>query len=268
MSDDPLTYLKAVGESTDAVQDIARAALMLAALDHPGTPLEPLVAHLDEIAAAMTAQRPMIRRVGDGARALSQQLAGQLGYDGDRTRYDDPRNADLISVIGRRRGLPVALGILYIHAARAAGLSASGLNTQGHFLIRVGYRHDDVTLDPFNGGAVIDSEHLPVELRGGDVGLAQPVGDIDVLLRLQNNLKMRALEKGEHERGLELSRRMVLIAPRRPDLWFDLARLNEAVGILGAARQAYEACLQFARRGETLHNEATLSLAHLKRRLN
>ncbi len=60
------------------------------------------------------------------------------------------------------------------------------------------------------------------------------------MLRLQNNLKMRALEKGEHERGLELSRRMVLIAPRRPDLWFELARLNEAVGVLGAARQAYE----------------------------
>ena len=31
--------------------------------------------------------------------------------------FDDPQNADLISVIDRRRGLPVSLGILYIDLA-------------------------------------------------------------------------------------------------------------------------------------------------------
>ena len=41
-------------------------------------------------------------------------------------------------------GLPVTLGILYMHAARAGGMSASGLNTQGHFLVRIGLRHDDL----------------------------------------------------------------------------------------------------------------------------
>ena len=51
--------------------------------------------------------------------------------------YDDPQNADLMAVIDRRRGLPVALGILYIHAARAAGLEASGLNTPDHFLLQL-----------------------------------------------------------------------------------------------------------------------------------
>ena len=54
-------------------------------------------------------------------------MVGRYGYDGDRLSYDDPRNADLMAVIDRRRGLPVALGILYIHAARAAGFEARGL---------------------------------------------------------------------------------------------------------------------------------------------
>ncbi len=99
-------------------------------------------------------------------------------------------------MIERRRGLPVALGILYMHAARAAGMTASGLNTQSHFLVRLGHRHDDVTIDPFNGGVVLEAgAALPAQL--GDAHLAQAVGDTDVLLRLQNNLKLRALENGD-----------------------------------------------------------------------
>jgi hypothetical protein len=61
---------------------------------------------------------------------------------------------------------------------------------------------------------------------------------------------------------------MVLIGPRKPDLWIDLARLNEAVGALGAASRAYEACLTLVQPGAGLHNEAALGLHALKRRLH
>jgi len=268
MNHDPLEYLRRVGDGGLGPYDIARVALMLAALDHPKTVLDPYLAHLQEMEDAMRAESGLIRRVNDGARAVSGLMVGRLGYEGDRLEYDNPRNADLVSVIDRRRGLPVALGILYIHAARAAGMRAAGLNTQSHFVLRLSHRGDDVAVDPFNGGAVIDRERMPIELRADDAGLAEPVSDTDVLLRLQNNLKMRALNAGDHERGLEMARRMVLIAPRRPDLWFDLARLNEAMGVLGAARKAYEMCLELARPDEGFHNEAAILLSQLKRRLN
>lgn len=266
MSADPIAYLKSVGESGEEPLDIARVALMLAALDHPRLSLEPYLAHLSEIADAMRIEAAAIRRVGDGARALAEVLAGRLGYDGDRMTYDDPKNGDLIEVIGRRRGLPVALGILYIHGARAAGMRAAGLDTQGHFLVRIAHRHDDVTIDPFNAGAALVGDAIPAALRNAVI--AEPVSDIDVLLRLENNLKLRALKQGANERGLELTQRMALIAPKRPELWFDMGRLHEVLGALGAARKAYETCLDLARAGEALHNEAVLSLADLKRRLN
>lgn len=268
MTQEPIEFLKRMGENGDGPHDIARAALMLAALDHPRRSLEPYLAHLDEIDAAMRAQSRLILHVEDGARALVDVLVARLGYDGDRLDYDDPRNADLMAVIDRRRGLPVALGVLYMHAARAAGMHATGLNTQSHFVLRLSHRGDELTVDPFHGGVVVDREHMPVELRPDDAGLAQLVSDSDVLLRLENNLKMRALGAGDAERGLELTRRMVLIAPKRPDLWFDLARLNESVGVLGAARNAYDTCLALAPPGEALHNEAAIALSQLKRRLN
>jgi len=57
--------------------------------------------------------------------ALTQVMAEEHGYGGDRQHYDDLQNANLIRVIDRRRGLPVALGILYLHAARAQGWRAA-----------------------------------------------------------------------------------------------------------------------------------------------
>jgi len=267
MSDDATTFLERLGKAGDGPHDIALAALMLASLDHPGLPLAPFRAHLNEIADAMKQQAPMIARVGDGAKAIGILLTTRLGYDGDRFNYADPKNADLIAVIERRRGLPVSLGILYMHAARAAGMTASGLGTQSHFLVRLGHRHDDATIDPFNAGTVLEiGAPLPAAL--GDAHLAQPVPDTDVLLRLLNNLKMGALERGKSGRALEIAARMATIAPRRAEVWFDLAKLNENAGVLGAARKAYERCLELTPAGDALYNEAVLSLSQLKRRLN
>lgn len=270
---DPTEYLRRLGEAGDGPHPIAEAALMLSALDHSGRDLESYAAHLGEIAEHARMESRLATNAENGARTLANLLAGRYGYDGDRLSYDDPQNADFIAVIDRRRGMPVALGILYLHAARAAGFEASGLNSPWHFLLRIGVRGSEALVDPFNGGAAFEHESLrpPPSVRGlpedGPPTL-QTLGDVDVLLRLENNLKIRALQAGDSARGLEIAKRMVLVAPRRPDLWMDLALLNEAEGSLGATRHAYEACLSLAGAGEPLHNEAALGLEGLKRRLN
>jgi len=271
VSDDPREYLRTLGEKGEGPHDIALAALMLASLDHPGVPLGPYRAHLDDIANLARVEAALIATAEDGARLMSNLMASRFGYDGDRLTYDDPRNADLLEVITRRRGMPVALGILYMHAARAAGLSASGLNTPAHFLLLLAKDGTEALIDPFNAGTTLDPGRIGTPPRmGGHEGayLVEPVSDTDVLLRLQNNLKIRALEKGKRERALEIAKRMALIGPKKAELWLDLARLNEAAGVLGDARKAYEACLQIARPGQNLHNEAALGLSGLKRRIN
>jgi predicted TPR repeat methyltransferase len=98
--------------------------------------------------------------------------------------------------------------------------------------------------------------------------ITEPVSDAEVVLRLQNNIKLRALQMGDRQRSIDIAKRMALIAPRRPELWIDLARLNESAGSLGAATKAYEACLALVRSGTDLHNEAALGLYTLKRKLN
>lgn len=265
-----IEYLRRLGRSGEGPHDIALAALMLSSLDHPGVPLAPAKAHLEEIAALAASEAPSIASAEQGARAVSNLMAGRLGYDGDRLTFDDPRNADLIEVMARRRGLPVALGILYLHAARSAGLSASGLDAPAHFLVLFAKNRSEALIDPFNGGATLDADRVgaPPRMGGAQGAHLNPVSDIDVLLRLQNNMKLRALQAGEHGRALEIAKRMALIGPAKAELWLDLARLNEHLGVLGDARKAYEACLEIARPGQNLHNEAALALSGLKRRIN
>src|SRR5262249_22163484 len=133
----PEHYLRRLGESGEGPHDIAMAALMLAALDHPSTRLTPFYAHLSELGEAVNGEAAFVPDGEAAARALAHVLSSRYGYDGDRMEYEEPGNADLISVMERRRGLPVALGILYMHAARAAGLTATGLFSPGHFLLKV-----------------------------------------------------------------------------------------------------------------------------------
>lgn len=270
---DPADYLRHLGESGEGPCDIARAALMLAACDHPAQSLASYEAHLDEIAEASRNEVRLVYRAEDAAKLLAGLMAGRFGYDGDRMAYDDPQNADLMAVIDRRRGLPVTLGILYLHAARAGGLEASGLNTPNHFLLRVSLKGSSALIDPFNSGAQVDRERLggPPGMAAtapGEPPLGDPVSDADVLLRLQNNIKLRALKGGDRARALAVAERMALIAPARAELWLDLAHLHEASGSLGAAKHAYEVCLKLAQPGAALHNEAALAHLGLKRRLN
>ncbi|HEX3664137.1 MAG TPA: transglutaminase-like domain-containing protein [Rhizomicrobium sp.] len=273
LPDDPVKYLHQLGEAGDADRDIAGAALMLSALDNPGRDLDPYIAHLAEIAENSRLRASFAMDAESAGAALSSVVSGYYGYDGDRLAYDDPRNADLISVIDRRRGLPVALGIVYLHAMRAAGFRALGLTSPGHFLLQLEVRSSHVLIDPFNGGAGVERERLGTYPNMRSVGenpadSFQPVDDVDVLLRLENNQKIRAMQAGDAIRALTLTKRMVLIAPKRAELWVDLAQLHEGEGELAAARTAYGTCLMLAQPGAPLHNEAALGLEDLKRRLN
>jgi len=164
---DPADYLRRLGEAGEGPHDVARAALMLAALDHSGSQLSFYEDHLQAMANHAREDTRLLLHLDDGARALSSVMVGRYGYDGDRLSYDDPSNADLITVIERRRGLPVAIGILYLHAARAAGFEAVGVNSPRHFLVRLTLRGHEALIDPFNGGAQIVQEGLVPPPRMG-----------------------------------------------------------------------------------------------------
>jgi regulator of sirC expression with transglutaminase-like and TPR domain len=275
----PAEYLQKLGQSGDGPHDLATAALMLAALDQPDRKLAPYHAHLAEIAEAVRSEFVFIRDAGGAADALATVIAGRYGYEGERANYDDPDSADFMTVMERRRGLPVALGIIYIHAARINRIDACGLFSPGHFLLRVQVKGSEAVIDPFNGGAIVDRDSLGAPRYGAPLQLREPgsseqpdpftpVSDSDVLLRLLNNIKNRALKQRDSSRSAEVLHRMAMIAPRRSVLWLELGKIQESAGALSGARRAYETCLKTAPGADDIANEAAFALHALKRRLN
>ncbi|MFO1155506.1 MAG: transglutaminase-like domain-containing protein [Rhodospirillales bacterium] len=183
-------------------------------------------------------------------KALVELLAEQWELRGDVENYDDPRNANLMHVLDRRRGLPVALGILWLHAGHAYGADITGLAFPAHFLIRLAARGQRVILDVFGGGqalAAADLRRLLRETQGADKEIEPhhygAVGVRDVLLRLQNNIKLRALAANDLERGLAVLRTMTMIAPDRGELWWETAVLQSRLGELKTAIATLEGFL-------------------------
>lgn len=267
-------YLAGLGREPGSGLDLAEAALTLAALDRPRVPLARYRDHLDELrreAAAAVAGRDT---VAAAAQALAELLAVRHRYRGDGLTYDDMQNANLMRVIDRRRGLPVTLGILYLHAARGAGLEAAGLSFPAHFVIRIARAGERAILDPFGAGRLLSAADLREILkrlagpdRELDAGDLEPVGDRDILLRLLNNIRTRAAGAERFERAAEIGERMLLLAPEQPLLQREQALTAARLGKLKRARAAAEAYLSLAQ-GPTQAHDAALLLQRLKAELN
>lgn len=235
--------LTAAGEAADADFPLLEAAIACAIHDLPFRDPEPVRA-LAAAAADRLAQR--LQRESP-EEALAETLSGELRLTGDLLTYDDPANTDVIDVAERRRGLSATLGVYYVHAARKCGLKADGVDFPGHFLLRVPTDEGPVALDPFSQGRlVLPSELTRRALRTGltpDVAdrldvLMAPMGDREMLIRLQNTVFARALATRDYEGAERSALRRALLDPNDHRPWLDVAAAREKQGALSGALEA------------------------------
>lgn len=169
------------------------AALAIARIQYPDLDLPLWLDEMSEIgreAAATVARRNRI----DPIRVLNEFLFEDYGFEGDRENYYDPRNSFLNDVLDRRRGIPITLALVYLEAARWAGVAAVGVAFPGHFLV-----HHPPTgryLDVYRGGLPLDRAGFLELLRRQGFGpeawreeFLQPVSRAQVLARMLNNLR-------------------------------------------------------------------------------
>ncbi len=266
--------LRDQGARADNDIDLTETALQLALLDYPDGDVDPYQVHLADLARDTAEAAVGVSDQVEMARRLSAILADLYGYDGDQLTFDDPYNANLISVIDRRRGLPVSLGILYLHAGRSVGWAVSGLNFPGHFLVCVGEGDEIVVIDPFHSGRILTEHELNGYLqrvKGANAQVTpQDLGMMSnraVLVRLLNNIKERALKAGDAARALEIAERLVVIAPRHATILYDFAMLNARAGHLALALDTLRNAAQYAP-NEPFRQKALGTFETVKRRLN
>ena len=183
--------------------DLAVAALMIARIEYPDLDASRYVAQLDFIgdeacrrlsSAEVPADAPHNVDAERYARvtALNAYLFEELGFAGNEADYSDPRNSFLNEVIDRRTGIQITLSLVYMEAARRAGLPVEGINFPGHFLLRcrAGRKHtyaEDLIIDPFHGGALLSHDLLAQQ--------AAERGDSSEPARFESRLLKRATKQ-------------------------------------------------------------------------
>lgn len=273
---DALAQLQTLAQTGDSHFPLGPVSFLLGAYGRlqqaARVSLTPYRDHLHALGTAIRESGSGLVLVGDRASALRRVLFDRFSYRGDAEDYDNLANANLLDVIDRRRGLPVALAILHVLTARACGWRAYGIPYPGHVLIALEGEDGAALLDPFTGrmmeradlAALAERFRREPEPRREDL---LPCSDRTLLLRLQNNLRSRLSADREPQRLLAVLETMLALETAQPLLWFEAAALRAEAGSVRAAIEAYRQALHHGLPGPE-RATAEAALAGLGRRLN
>jgi len=188
------------------------------ALDEPDPSV--VTCQLNEWAFTLAGRMPLPWNTPKAIDALNDLLFAELGFKGDRETYDDPLNALLPAVVTRRKGLPIALSILWVDLARRLGLDAVGVGLPGHFIAALRADGGLLCFDPFHGGRPVGEERGAEIVNHATAGriafhrdMLRPAPDRQILVRLVRNLHLRFMHAEDWEEALWTSTHLILLEP-------------------------------------------------------
>lgn len=267
-----------IGALDDEAIDLAEAALAISSADRQRVSVEPYRRHLEKLVGEVLAYAGSMRGdpgLGGRIEALSHVISRRYGYGCDPETYEELDAANLMRVIDSRRGLPVVLGILYIHVCRALGWDMVGIDFPSRFLVRLDHEGERRILDPAEGLKVLGPADLRALLKvvaGNEAELTPadyaPMTNRAILYRMQNNVKIRHLRADRMEEALRTVETMALFAPQVPDLWREAGVINARLDNFKAAVTALE---EYLRRDGSIpesHRDVEDLLQRLRSRLN
>ena len=248
--------------------DLAAPAFLIARLEFPRLDPGPYLDRLEsmgdtalhKIAFDPGHEAPLAARVD----ALNRYLFNELGFFGNRDRYDDPRNSCLNEVLDRRTGIPITLSLVYIEVARRAGLRAEGVNFPGHFLVRtLNDLHTDdpddgLIVDAFNGGALLNEHDCRLLLKrhtgteaAWEPSLLARATRRQILVRMLLNLKQLYVRWRSFPQARAVADLLLTLSPSAVSEMRDRGLLAYYMNDFPAALRDLEGYLRVAKLGDT-----------------
>lgn len=232
---------------------LAEVALLVASGAQRDLDIDAQLARLDAIAEAVRGRLPDEHDEQVAVLALNEYLFEDLGFEGARDDYQDPRNSYLDEVIARRRGIPITMSILYIDVGRQLGLDLEGVAFPGHFLVRCDMADGVVIIDPYGGGITLDRDDLQARLRESRMGevsdealdeMLEPASPRDIAARMLRNLKAVHLEAKRFEPALDALEWLVSVLPDDDAELRDRGRIYDRLDCFRPALADYVAYLE------------------------
>lgn len=191
------------------------AALWIAAEHEPALEPAPLLAQVHGLQMTISAGLPLLP-----ARELAQPLLrrlNELGFQHDDFHPLRPQAALMNHVLARKRGQPLALGLLALELAQRLSIPLVGVNFPGHFLLQV--PGADHLLDPCGGRRLYppDCRELLGRLFGSQVPLraehVKVATATQLLQRLSRNLRQLHSQHDQWIAALKDAERVLELGP-------------------------------------------------------
>ena len=227
--------------------DLALAALLIAKEEYSRLVIEDYIERLDLIAGRLAVEIDLEAKAESVALTIVAFLCHEEGFDGaGPDNYYDARNSYLNEVMDRRIGIPITLSLTYMEVARRAGLTLMPVAMPAHFLVRLSRGADQVYIDPFNSGQVLDvagCQRIYENHFGDEVAFSESflgaATKRQVISRILRNLKSVYLRESDFERALRCVDLLMTVTPWGLDelrdrgfLRYRLGHLEEAVSDL------------------------------------
>lgn len=223
----------ALTQGPDEQIDLVRCALHIARDAYPQLDVEAYAARVVAMAAEL---RPRCagRSAQERLRQLNRYLFEEQGFRGSpQEHYYDPRNSYLNEVLERRLGIPITLALLYLAVGRRLGLALEGINFPGHFLVRCALPEEDLYIDPFAGGRLLETQDLEDLLRRVNRGepmpleqrFLQPASPRQILARMLRNLKQIHIRQRRFTQAIRAGEQILWLQPSEAEDYRDLGYL-------------------------------------------
>ncbi len=227
--------------------NVAEAALIIAGDEYPDLDVEQYLARLDEIADRA---RPYVSdRLSPPRRLerLAEYLFRRMQFKGNAAAYYDAPNSYLNDVIDLRLGIPITLSIVYMEVGRRLGMPLYGVGFPGHFLVKWHSGDDEIFVDPFGSGRILDEMGLlglsqQVLHRGMSLRREwlESVGARYILTRLLANLKGIFLQSENLHRAFLATQKQLVLLPFSQEHLRDASMLSYKMGSLRHAAEYME----------------------------
>jgi len=169
---------------------------------------------------------------------MHQFLFEEERFSGNTDDYYNIANNFIPTVLESKRGLPIALSLLYKNIADRLGLRSHGVNLPGHFLVGVELDNSVMLVDPFAGGRVISSDEAHDRLRqifGDEVEwsdeILRPASNRLWLTRMLQNLLNTYGSKNQYLDVAAVLEMEMLLWPGETRLQRDLALVLARCGL-------------------------------------
>lgn len=242
---DTESFLRSCSELPDTEIDLGLLAIKMIAPEHDGISIDRCVNYLKKNAKAVYGRYKLLIDSGSsddaGTRlaALKHVFHDMQGLELDAPTHEMLESANIIRVIDRGAGHADAFALLYIDAARRNGWLVEALAFPKHLLCRIDFGGQRLIFDPSRIEKCLEAHDLRAHVKnilGENAELIssyyEALSTVQMIVALNNRIKLRYIEMGDYARALDLVERMRLLVPDDHTLLLD-------EGVLAARLQDY-----------------------------